>query len=150
MTKPCRSERAQYSVFSSRVTASGLTGPVRLVTRSRDVKLEQFTNSLELETEHGDVQLQPAYPVSPIDARSGFGRIDLVLPEKSAFDLQATAERGNGRDADALGAVDRPRDHDPDHQKQRDRAPASVVRRVAPPADGPTALEDSGIARRVA
>jgi hypothetical protein len=41
-------------------------------------------------------------------------------------------------------------DHDPDHQKQRHRAPASVVRRVAPPAHGPSALEDSGIARRVA
>jgi hypothetical protein len=78
----------------SEVTASGLTGPVRLVTRSRDVKLEQFTQSLELETEHGDVELQPASPVPPIDARSGFGRIDLVLPAKSAFDLQATAERG--------------------------------------------------------
>jgi DUF4097 and DUF4098 domain-containing protein YvlB len=78
----------------SEVTASGLTGPVRLVTRSRDVKLAQFTQSLELETEHGDVELQPAYPVPTIDARSGFGRVDLVLPEKSAFDLQATAERG--------------------------------------------------------
>jgi hypothetical protein len=76
------------------VTASGLTGPVRLVTRSRDVKLEQFTQSLELETEHGDVELQPAFPVPSIDARSGFGRIDLVLPSKSVFDLQATAERG--------------------------------------------------------
>jgi hypothetical protein len=76
------------------VTASGLTGPVRLVTRSRDIKLQQFTQSLELETEHGDVELQPAYPVPSIDARSGFGRIDLVLPERSAFDLQATAERG--------------------------------------------------------
>jgi hypothetical protein len=32
--------------------------------------------------------------VPPIDARSGFGRIDLVLPDRSAFDLQATAERG--------------------------------------------------------
>ena len=78
----------------SEVTASGLTGPVRLVTRSRDVKLEQFTQSLELETEHGDVELQPAFPVPSIDARSGFGRIDLVLPPKSDFDLQATAERG--------------------------------------------------------
>jgi hypothetical protein len=76
------------------VTGNGVTGPVRLVTRSRDIRLEQFTKSLELETEHGDVELQPASPVPHIQARSGFGRVDLVLPEKASFDLQATAERG--------------------------------------------------------
>jgi hypothetical protein len=76
------------------VTGSGITGPVRLVTNSRDIKLDQFTQSLEVETERGDLQLQPASPVSAIDARSGVGRIELVLPEKAKFDLQATAERG--------------------------------------------------------
>src|SRR5204863_4735448 len=33
-------------------------------------------------------------PVSQIEARSGSGKIDLILPEKATFDLQATAERG--------------------------------------------------------
>jgi len=82
------------SMNRSEVAANGLTGPVRLVTRSRDIRLEGFTQSLELETERGDVQLQPALPVPAIEARSGFGRIELVLPEKAHFDLQATAERG--------------------------------------------------------
>jgi len=31
-------------------TGKNLIGPVRLVARSRDIKLEQFTQSLELET----------------------------------------------------------------------------------------------------
>jgi hypothetical protein len=84
----------RMSMDRSELTGSGLTGPMRLVTRSRDVKLEQFTQSLELETERGDVQLQPAMPVASIDARSGVGRIELVLPEKASFDLQATAEHG--------------------------------------------------------
>jgi DUF4097 and DUF4098 domain-containing protein YvlB len=82
------------SMNRSEVAANGVTGPVRLVTRSRDIRLEGFTQSLELETERGDVQLQPAFPVPPIEARSGFGRIELVLPENARFDLQATAERG--------------------------------------------------------
>jgi hypothetical protein len=76
------------------INGSGLTGPVRLVTRSRDIKLEQFTQGLEIDTERGDVQLQPAMPVPAIEARSGMGRIELVLPAKGTFDLQATAERG--------------------------------------------------------
>jgi hypothetical protein len=32
--------------------------------------------------------------VPAIEARSGMGRIELVLPEKATFDLHATAERG--------------------------------------------------------
>jgi Toastrack DUF4097 len=76
------------------VTASGVTGPMRLVTRSRDIKLEKFTQGLELETERGDIALQPTLPVPSIQARSGNGRVDLILPDKATFDLEATAERG--------------------------------------------------------
>lgn len=84
----------RVSMDLTEISGSGITGPVRLVTRSRDIKLEQFTQGLELDTERGDVQLQPASPVSAIEARSGMGRIELVLPEKAVFDLLATAERG--------------------------------------------------------
>jgi len=78
----------------SEISGSGLTGPTRLVTRSKDIKLEQFTQGLEVDTERGDVQLTPASPVPSIEARSGQGRIELVLPAKASFDLHATAERG--------------------------------------------------------
>jgi len=84
----------RVSMDLQEISGSGLTGPVRLVTRSRDIKLEQFTQGLELDTERGDVQLQPSMPVPAIEARSGMGRIELVLPERAAFDLHAVAERG--------------------------------------------------------
>ena len=76
-------------------TARNIVGPVRLVTRSRDIRFEGFTNSLNLDTERGDIELQPAHiPLPQIEVHSGVGRIDLVLPEKAGFQLQATAERG--------------------------------------------------------
>jgi hypothetical protein len=76
-------------------SAKNIIGPVRLVTQSRDIRLENFTESLELETQRGDVELDPAHaPLPRIEAHSVVGRIDLVLPEKAAFQLQATAERG--------------------------------------------------------
>ena len=76
-------------------SAKNIVGPVRLVTQSRDIRLENFTESLELETQRGDVELDPAHaPLPRIEAHSVVGRIDLVLPEKAAFQLQATAERG--------------------------------------------------------
>jgi hypothetical protein len=77
-------------------SAKNLVGPVRLVTRSRDIIIEDFTHSLELETERGDIELQPArVPLPKIEAKSRTGRIELVLPEKAAFELQATAEQGD-------------------------------------------------------
>lgn len=77
------------------LTGTGLVGPMHLVTGSRDVKLQQFTQSLELETVRGDIELEPGKtPLASIDARSSVGRIDLILPEKAGFDLEATAERG--------------------------------------------------------
>jgi hypothetical protein len=72
-----------------------LVGPLRLVTQSRDIKIEDFTESLELETQRGDVDLEPNHvPLPKIEAHSGVGEIDLVLPSNAAFQLEATAERG--------------------------------------------------------
>ncbi len=77
-------------------TARDVVGPVRLITRSRDIRLEGFTKSLNLETERGDIELQPGrVPLPSIEVHSGVGRVDLVLPENAGFQLEATAERGD-------------------------------------------------------
>ncbi|MGA3257991.1 MAG: DUF4097 family beta strand repeat-containing protein [Bryobacteraceae bacterium] len=76
-------------------TANGLVGPVRLITRSRDIKIGRFSQTMTVETEHGNIELDPGMPVPAIEARSGAGNIELTLPEKAAFQLNATAERGD-------------------------------------------------------
>ena len=79
-------------------TGNNLVGPVRLVTRSRDIHIEDFTKSLELETERGDIDLKPGkVPVPKIEARSRSGNIDLELPETAKFDLTATTNHGEAR-----------------------------------------------------
>jgi DUF4097 and DUF4098 domain-containing protein YvlB len=76
--------------------AKDVVGPVRLITRSRDIRLDQFTNSVELETQRGDIEINPGKaPLSTIDARSGAGKIELVVPDKAGFQLEATAEHGD-------------------------------------------------------
>lgn len=97
-----------------------LVGPIRLVGNSRDIRIEQFTESLELQNDRGDVELHPGHvPVPSIEARTGSGRVELVLPEKATFQLDATAEHGeavndfgagiqqesNGRTATLKGSV---------------------------------------------
>ncbi len=84
----------QISMDRGEFSGSGLVGPVKLVTNARDIKMQKFTQSLELETEHGDVELQPGSPVPSIEARSGFGNVVLILPDKAQFHLEATADRG--------------------------------------------------------
>jgi len=80
----------------SQFEAKDVVGPVRLVTRSRDIKMDQFTNSVELETERGDIELNPGKtPLASIEVRSGTGKVELVLPDKAAFQLEAVAQRGD-------------------------------------------------------
>ena len=85
----------QITMDMGQFTGNGLVGPVRLITRSRDIRMTGFTQSLALETERGDIELQPSLPMPAIEARSGSGNIDLVVPDKAAFQIDATAERGD-------------------------------------------------------
>jgi hypothetical protein len=77
-------------------SAENLAGPIRFVGRSRDVRMRDFTQSLDLDTERGDVELTPGRsPLPRIEARSTAGTISLVLPENAPFELEATAVRGS-------------------------------------------------------
>ena len=115
----------RISMDRSQFSAKDIVGPVRLVTGSRDVKVEQFTVSMDLQTERGDIELTPGRtPMPSIDARSANGKIDLVLPPKAAFNLQATAETG-----DAIN------DFGPPIQKEVNGRTAILTGKVG---DGPT------------
>jgi len=88
-------------------TANDVVGPIRLVTKARDIKLEQFTQSVELDTDRGDIEITPGkLPLGQIEARSGSGKIELLLPDKAAFQLEATAERGDAVN-DFGGSIDK-------------------------------------------
>jgi hypothetical protein len=85
----------QVSMDLGELNGNNLIGPVHLVTKSKDVKIEDFTNSLELETERGDIELQPKHvPLPKIEARSRSGQITLVLPDKAGFQLVANTDHG--------------------------------------------------------
>ncbi len=77
-------------------TADNLIGPVRLTTRSRDVHISDFTNSLELSVERGDIELRPGkLPVAKRDVPVHFGDVEVSLPPAAKFDLTATTGRGD-------------------------------------------------------
>ncbi|HYO83056.1 MAG TPA: DUF4097 family beta strand repeat-containing protein, partial [Bryobacteraceae bacterium] len=73
-----------------------VAGPVVINARSKDVQISGFSEGLELKVERGDVELRPGrVPLPPIAATTNSGNIELVLPEKAAFELRAVAEHGS-------------------------------------------------------
>lgn len=77
------------------LTASNLVGPVSLTTRSRDVEISDFSNSMDISVERGDLTLHPnQLPLGRIEAQTRSGNIDLALPANAKFDLSATTSHG--------------------------------------------------------
>ena len=75
--------------------ADGLTGPVRLSSRSRDVRLRNFREALQVDLERGDLNLEPVQmPLSPIEAKLRSGDTVLVLPDAAGFSIKATTRSG--------------------------------------------------------
>jgi DUF4097 and DUF4098 domain-containing protein YvlB len=106
----------QISMDLGELTGKNLVGPIHLKTKTKDVKIADFTQSLELETDRGDIAIEPGrLPLSNIDAKSHSGKIELALPEKASFQLVATAERGEAMN-----------DYGPAIQKQTDGRASSL------------------------
>jgi DUF4097 and DUF4098 domain-containing protein YvlB len=79
------------------LNASDLTGPIRMSSsRSWDVSLANFSNSLDINLNGGDVDLRPGLlPLAKMDVRSRTGHIELALPQSAKFDLTASSSRGS-------------------------------------------------------
>lgn len=79
------------------LTLVNSTGSVSLVTRSYDVTMENVDGELRIENRgSGDVKLwfQQA-PRQPVLVHNEKGDIEITLPVSAAFELQATAQRGD-------------------------------------------------------
>lgn len=77
-------------------TGNNIIGPVRLSARARDVQLADFTQSLELTLDRGDIELRPGVktPLPKMDVRTRSGDIDLALPASAKFELKLTTTHG--------------------------------------------------------
>jgi hypothetical protein len=66
-----------------------------MTSKSKDVQISDFTNTLELSLERGDIELRPGkLPLAKIDVRTRNGAIDLALPTGAKFDLRAKVDKG--------------------------------------------------------
>lgn len=89
----------RISMDLAALTGVNLVGPITLTSKSKDIKLEEFTQSVNLDLERGDVELRPHnVPLAKIEGRiRNVGNIELVLPGQAKFDLSASTDKGEVR-----------------------------------------------------
>jgi DUF4097 and DUF4098 domain-containing protein YvlB len=76
-------------------TATDMVGPVRLSARSLDAQIGDFTQTLEVSLDRGDIELRPLKtPLGKMDVRTRSGNIELAVPAAAKFELKATTSRG--------------------------------------------------------
>lgn len=70
-------------------------GPIRVTSRSKDVRIQDFSQGATIELDRGDIQLIPGKgAISAVDARTRSGGVEIALPEKSRFEIAADTKRG--------------------------------------------------------
>jgi DUF4097 and DUF4098 domain-containing protein YvlB len=73
---------------------TNVQGPVRVVTRSKDVEGTTIHGPTHIENSNGDVTLNVSAPLGEINIHNENGAVDLTLPAKTGFNLDATANDG--------------------------------------------------------
>ncbi|HTB20201.1 MAG TPA: DUF4097 family beta strand repeat-containing protein [Bryobacteraceae bacterium] len=85
----------QVRVTRGEFTGNNVIGPIRLRARSSDVQLSDFTQSLDLTLDRGDIDLKPGKNPPRMDVHTRSGDIELALPPGAKFDLKASTDHGD-------------------------------------------------------
>lgn len=86
----------EVRITGGEFSGSGLTGPIRLDARSRDIQMADFTQALDLTVDRGDVELRPSAKgaIPRMDVRVQSGDLELAFPPTGKFDLKASTDHG--------------------------------------------------------
>lgn len=76
------------------LVADNLTGPITVLSQSKDVQLRAFHGPLEITLERGDIELYPSLPLAEMRVTTRAGNITVHLPPESRFAIQAQVRRG--------------------------------------------------------
>jgi DUF4097 and DUF4098 domain-containing protein YvlB len=86
----------ELRLASDDLSARQVTGPLHLVTRSKDIHLENVSGDIHVENANGLLEVRPEkLPLGELELSNSHADIRLVLPAKAEFSLDATAQRGD-------------------------------------------------------
>jgi DUF4097 and DUF4098 domain-containing protein YvlB len=77
--------------------ASDAAGPMRLVTRSKEIHLEGVTGDIQIDNANGDIEVHPAdkLPMGKMSLNGKRGDISLTIPANAGFQVDATTRKGD-------------------------------------------------------
>ncbi len=87
----------EIEIATDSVRGNQLNGPSRVVTRSKDIHLEDVSGDLQVQTSNGDVDVHAAskLPVGKMTITGKHGDITLTLPANAGFQIDATTRKGD-------------------------------------------------------
>lgn len=80
---------------SDDLRARGLSGPVRVVTRSKNIRLEDVSGDVQLHDTNGEIEIHPKAPLGNITVENRKGEVRVVLPAQASFKVEARTYRGD-------------------------------------------------------
>jgi len=77
--------------------ATDASGPMRLVTRSKEIHLEGVTGDIQVENANGDIEIHAAdkLPMGKMNLNGKHGDISLTIPANAGFQVDATTRKGD-------------------------------------------------------
>jgi DUF4097 and DUF4098 domain-containing protein YvlB len=87
----------ELEISGDSLRGTDVTGPSRLVTRSKEIHLEDVKGDIEVENSNGPIEVHAAdkLPVGRISINGKHGDITVVLPENAGFQIDATTRKGD-------------------------------------------------------
>jgi DUF4097 and DUF4098 domain-containing protein YvlB len=86
--------KGEMTMGGSQLEANNITGPFRIDTRSKDIKLTSYTGDVRIDNRNADVELEPT-TMGSITVSNHDGPIRLTLPATANFQLDASARGGD-------------------------------------------------------
>jgi hypothetical protein len=77
--------------------ATDVSGPMKLVTRSKEIHLEGVTGDVQVDNANGDIDVHPAdkLPMGKMSLTGKRGDISLTIPANAGFQVDATTRKGD-------------------------------------------------------
>ena len=86
--------QGDLTMDSGDLNISQATGPMRIVSRSKDMDLSQIAGDAHIENNNGDISVTTATPLGNLQISNRTGDISVTVPENASFAV--TASNGDG------------------------------------------------------
>jgi DUF4097 and DUF4098 domain-containing protein YvlB len=85
---------------SDDLTANQTGGPMRIVTRSKNIELTQAAGDVHIENSDGDVNVTAAAPLGNVEIANRTGGVSLTVPENANFSVTANTTEDDDLETD--------------------------------------------------